>query len=261
MYRICVTFLLLAVAITTGKEDGRHKVRKCCPSSNQVYSFGNSKCITGSDVGTPSSPTIYNSSDGQSLTIEAIYDFQTLDGMVQCGAGLIARNLRHFTVSDDGSLITDGANKRIPADQFCVERAEQGENPSAKEYIARFCIPDPCLSQKCIKKCCPEGYAIDEQNRKCNPHDDKFSVELHYENGTLSHNEIAVRSGAFPNCEMFVLDPFSFPNDLFHILPSGELYIPANTRGKRKMNDYCIDNFFDKEQVVISHSAYNSSTC
>ena len=45
---------------------------------------------------------------------------------------------------------------------FAINRVEE-ENDSkstAGNFVARYCVPDPCTTSGCIRKCCPSDMAL-----------------------------------------------------------------------------------------------------
>ena len=244
-------FLIAIIVIKVKATDLQVHVARCC-QNEKIYSFGNSKCIVGLPMGTTWPPPIYNSSSGELIDREH-HKFQDLNGTVNCkGNEFVVNNAHNFKLFDDGTL--EANNELYSAGQFCVERAAKNEPPSGSDFIARFCIPDPCLSKQCVRKCCPQGYSMSEGERKCIAHATNLKPDVRSENGIPLKTDLIVRAGVKPNCSPSkpqLLDPTVYPNDRFFLLPSGELFIPAHPRGKRKINEYCIDNFFNSSQVVF----------
>ena len=57
---------------------------------------------------------------------------------------------------DNGTLWIDGV-KQLKSNEFCINRVEE-ENYSkstAGNFVAHYCVPDPCTTSGCIRKCYP----------------------------------------------------------------------------------------------------------
>ena len=240
--------LVLVAAVGRANVD-QIDVAKCC-DSGEVYSFVGGRCVEGEAVGASWPPPIYATS-GVDLVNVSQSGFQDFVGTVECGNGTIASSSRNFKLFDNNTLETESGD-RHSARQFCVERALADEDPAAKDFIARFCVPDPCETQECIRKCCPLGYVMDAKLNACRVSESFFSVVLHNETGSPVDGEPVMRAGIMPTCDFFdLIDPEKNPEDIFYVLPSGQLYIPKYDEKDRVIDNYCTDNFLDGDQLVL----------
>ena len=253
MDRPYTSLLVLVLVAAVGRAAVQKiNVPKCCPSG-EVYSFGDGRCVAGAAVGTSWPPPIYKTS-GVGMVNVALRGFRDLVGLVSCGNGTIASSSRNFKLFADDTLETESGD-RLSAGQFCVERALADEDPAATEFIARFCVPDPCETQECVRKCCPPGYAMEQSSEgRCRMSESAFSVRLHNETGfPIDSDKLIIRAGILPDCPYGInlLDDVANPTDRFFVLPSGQFFVPDYPEGDQLANDYCIDNFFFGDQMVL----------
>jgi hypothetical protein len=76
------------------------------------------------------------------------------DGLADCPDGFVSHSTKDFQL-DNGTLWIGG--KQLKSNEFCINRVEE-ENDStstAGNFVARYCVPDPCTTSGCIRKCCP----------------------------------------------------------------------------------------------------------
>ena len=158
--------------------------------------------------------------------------------------------------SGGSECVNGSATSTLPTQIHQGERVVNDGDALVTDFTALPCTSDPCSSRGCIRKCCPEGYAMNENTRECSLFDGQFNVDLQDENGAPVENlTLAFRAGAMPACapeQLFDLDPAARPEDRFSVLPSGHLYKADFPKEQRKNSEYCVDNFIHDEKVVRS---------
>ena len=185
---------------------------------------------------------LYVYSHRNNQTVEPNADQIELNyNLTQCPDGYIAKIEQDFRLFEDGSLAS--ASGTFNFKDFCVNRVLPSEGGT--ELVARFCVPDPCRNFSCIRKCCPAGMVVNDQDMACQFHPQQFEVL------NTSPGDIFVLDGAgAPICPFGI---FPYRADEFHVLPSGHLRIVSSN--ETIVRDYCIDTFlFGTVTVRRSHS-------
>ena len=257
-----LTFLIVCVvscndateAQTSGKKDATEQqqskisVTKCC---RDQYIILNDSCKDWGDeilIGVWP-PTVYSHRDNRAIAAD-VKDLQLTYALPQCPDGYVAKVITDFRFYDDGSLTSP--SWKLKAGKFCMDQMKpSGSEP---QFVARFCIVDPCNATDCIRKCCPHEMAVNIRDKTCQFYSKEFQPVFRNENGSLV--DVADRKIGYKIGEPFCADgvivylrPDLFKEDAFHLLPSGLL----QHTNKSILDNYCIDNFiFDLNIMVRS---------
>ena len=177
-------------------------------------------------------------------------DFHFNYDLIQCPDGYVVKHTLDFKLYNDGSLVTNWGN--FPSGTFCLDQFLTKSDP---EYVARFCVPDPCRNGYCMRKCCPLGMVINFSTGECEIHPKEFDFAIQNEDGSVVNTtDISIVDGAtLPVCKngINVLQPDIYgEKDEFYILPSGQLKIPAYEHDESIIDDFCIENFSDGNITV-----------
>jgi len=250
------TFLVVYLALcndvvtaqTSGKKDATEQqqskisVTKCC---RDHYTILHDLCEDPSDEILTGAwqPTVYSHRDNRTIAAD-VKDFQLTYALPQCPDGYVAKVITDFRLYDDGSLTSP--SWKLKAGKFCMDQMKpSGSEP---QFVARFCMIDPCNATDCIRKCCPHGMAVDDINKVCQFYSKEFRPDIRNENGSVVDGcgTMVLDGAGVPVCanEMFSLRPALYPEDEFYILPSGELYVVSYTSDNR-IHKNCIDTFMD----------------
>ena len=256
--RTALLVLVLAAAVGTSAVE-LISVARCCQLDDQVYSFGDARCVDGDAVGGSAWPPPIYQTAGELSDVAAGQGFRDSIAMVECRNGTVASSSRHFKLFVDGTLRLEkqDGGRVLEAGQFCVERSLADKDPAATNFIARFCVPDPCEAQTCVRKCCPEGYALDLglNTLRCTFHevefDFNFSNETGHEESTKPSYAISSSMLECPDTGINLIHPSMVSGDKFHILYNGSLYIPDYPKENQYEQNYCIDEHIEP---------YNSSS-
>lgn len=222
---------------------GNVSLTKCCPRG-QHYAVGLDSCKVAviEDVWTyieERNATVVDSEDSVQKT-----------GLSQCAVGFVGQSSTQFRFLDDGTLGTvDGTV--LQSGNFCLDQVMKREG--SPEFVARFCARDPCDGTECVRKCCPNGMAINTNTRLCQLYPDRLNISVQSEDGMVVESQInVIRDGAAPKCPTGInpLNPSQWPQDKFYILPTGELYVPANEKEHRTLREYCIETSFGQNVTV-----------
>jgi hypothetical protein len=245
---------------------------KCC-DIGQFYNAGFDRCLEWESylaevhllaTSFQDVPPFYNDNDGRVVHPVAPSAFLlSLANFTFCPTGQIARSSPDFQLFKNGSMKTV-EGKALKFGEFCVDRIINREgantNLTAGLFVARFCIPDPCVVNNrtgCVRKCCPNGMALNGDERICQVNSAPFEIPFHDESGAAlnaSHfgtsSSPIVSDGVFVDCQngAYSLRPSVESDDEFYILPNGRIHTPA--LGEYH-DDYCIDNFIVSEDGVV----------
>ena len=83
------------------------------------------------------------------------------DGLADCPedyTSVTAPKISSWTTERYGLMVANNWNQM----NFSINRVEE-ENDSkstAGNFVARYCVPDPCTTSGCIRKCCPSDMAL-----------------------------------------------------------------------------------------------------
>jgi len=242
---VCVV-ALLHNPVAAADKNVKIPAVKCCPG---YYNILTDQCQESEEEGHPVAesawpPAVRSVHENRTLT-RGIEDFQLNYTLRACAEGYVARVAVDFIFRDDGSLMTSSGP--FQPGQFCLDQVmPYGEEA---QFLARFCLADPCAERHCIRKCCPLGMAINGNERICQFYSKDFVVVVQHENGSVVDvgDMLILDGGTAPRChnEISVLRPDIYGDgDQFFILPNGQLKVPLYTYEESVIKDYCIDSFF-----------------
>lgn len=227
---------------------------KCCVSDSEFYSLGFDSCSTNEDTPSMWPPPVYSIKTNQSA-ISSSVRFSLSYNMSTCMPGYDSKSARNFRLYTDGTVQVGDA--RLKPGEFCLNQIASGEPPTDdSEFAIRYCIPDPCNQTNCVHKCCPMGMALNITTQLCQSYNEPFDLVFHNVSGQVispDPRSYIIRDGDAPQCPygMFPLMPEMNPEDMFYILPDGQLYLPSYPENDRYSKDYCIDDFFSEEGHII----------
>ncbi|XP_071520712.1 G-protein coupled receptor Mth2-like isoform X2 [Panulirus ornatus] len=92
-----------------------------------------------------------------------------------------------------------------------------------------------------VPVCCGVDQVFNMGKMGCEPADEKPIITFQYEDGRPVEYQFAytVRAG-FPNCTFYSLQPEVEPNDKFHLLPDGQLQVPAMDGRRHSTDQFCL---------------------
>ena len=178
------------------------------------------------------------------------------DGLADCPDGYVSHSTQDFQL-DNGTLWIDGG-KQLKSNEFCINRVEEENySTSSGNFVARYCVPDPCTTSGCIRKCCPSDMALVTKYYHlspiaiCEPHPEKFNLSLlrNPQNKSIDERAFFTSGGLGMKCgdgvEPYDVSSFAIDRD-GHIL----FYSVIDDPKGRKSDKYCVDNFVDNETNV-----------
>ncbi|KAI9557713.1 hypothetical protein GHT06_017542 [Daphnia sinensis] len=227
---------------------------KCCVSDSEFYSLGFDSCNNNEDTPSMWPPPVYSIKTNQSAIASSVR-FSLTYNMSTCMPGYDSKSVRNFRLYTDGTVQVGEA--RLGPGQFCLNQIASGEPPTDdSEFAIRYCIPDPCNQTNCVHKCCPMGMALNITTQLCQSYSEPFDLVFHNVSGQVispDPGSYIIRDGDAPQCPygMFPLMPEMNPEDMFYILPDGQLYLPSYPENDRYSKDYCIDDFFTEEGHIV----------
>ena len=232
----------------------------CCFES-QYYAVGFDRCVEWDKIPNSEFPPIYDNSVNKNRTLSGIDFVLRTDNLTSsCPSGHVVKSSTEFRIFKSGALKTPDGIER-PTEEFCVNRVPSGGDNGNALFAVRYCIPDPCVDAKCVRKCCPIGMTLNETAKICQPSPVPFVVSFHDESGTPtdSRPSAIVHDGSFPNCRngMYFLRPaLNNTDDEFYILPDGKLHMPDAIINST-MDEYCVENIINSLGSVRRKSYKN----
>jgi G protein-coupled receptor Mth (Methuselah protein) len=179
------------------------------------------------------------------------------DGLADCPDGFVSHSTKDFQL-DNGTLWIGG--KQLKSNEFCINRVEE-ENYSrstAGNFVARYCVPDPCTTSGCIHKCCPSDMALVTKYYHdlspiliCEPYPKSLNLSLlrNPQNKSIDERAFFISGGLGIKWGDFVVKPYDVSR--FSIDSDGQiLYYSKDHPKGRKSDKYCIENFVDNETNV-----------
>jgi hypothetical protein len=177
--------------------------------------------------------------------------------LADCPDGYVSHSTKDFQL-DNGTLWVGG--HQLKSNEFCINRVEEENySTSSGNFVARYCVPDPCTTSGCIRKCCPSDMALVTKYYHdlspiaiCEPYPEKFNLSLlrNPQNKSIDERAFFTSGGLGMKCGDGVDAPYdvsSFAMDRDgHIL----FYSVIDDSKGRKSNKYCVDNFVDNETIV-----------
>ena len=245
---LVVGYLLIDCLLVTANRNNI-TFTKCCPDK-MLYTIGFDGCHPGGEENFSSWPPVFDRLNNQ--IIAEHFTPTITESLDNCTEGEVAVSSTQFRFFSDGSLRLDDG-KRFESGEFCLNQI-----PAPAVFTARFCIRDPCneTTGGCLRKCCPNGMAVNNTDRLCHPTSLPFQVDFKDENGQsveLSPSAYIVTDGVAPKCKTDGYNPLSEKyGDVFYVLPSGQIYIPIYPKENRATSEYCIDYFADDEEPPVT---------
>ncbi|KAK4872552.1 hypothetical protein RN001_014581 [Aquatica leii] len=135
----------------------------------------------------------------------------------------------------NGHRLSDG---KIEHEGVVYSEANQIE----LEGYAYGCV---CNIWSCVRKCCPEGFAV--INGTCQKNDAVFILNVYNYTEQINATDL-IRVVYNRNCDKklkFVLSPLTEEVDAFYVQQNGFLYLPLFTEGRTVYypEEYCLDTF------------------
>ena len=186
------------------------------------------------------------------------------DGLADCPDGYVSHSTQDFQL-DNGTLWIDGG-KQLKSNEFCINRVEEENySTSSGNFVARYCVPDPCTSTRCIRKCCPSDMALVTKYYHdlspiaiCEPYPEKLNLSLlrKPQNKSIDERAFFTSGGLGMKCGDLGVDaPYEVSR--FSIDSDGQILFFSEDHPKgRKTEKYCIDNFVDNETIVSDSNMY-----
>jgi hypothetical protein len=198
-------------------------------------------------------PPVQSTTNNLTVKVSA-KDFQVKVDLIQCPSGYYSQISPDFTLFDDGTVKIAKITSKFSPEQACIAKVRP-----ETDFVALFCVPDPCTTSSCLRKCCPRGtrWILKEEENICERTDIEFSVDYRNENGQkvpLPEN-MNIRYGFVP-CDR---DKIDFPGN-FYILPNGKVNVPMFPAGYQVVDDYCVDDFIKNDSYITTVSSFFDST-
>lgn len=252
---LIIVFLAIEFnCIPTESKVSQVPITQCC-ADGEFYHPRSDSCYlpdNETDIIPSPSPLLLNNF-GLNETIEAHQLIANIE-LSTCIKGYTSNITKEFQISPDGSVQMNN-QINLQFDNFCLNKMIE-ETSLEQEYVIRYCVPDPCYRDTCIRKCCLSGMLYNSTSRRCQMTNDSFELVFADQSGTVVHQDngsYIIRDGYEPRCwlNMHPLMPDVDPFDSFYILPNGTLYTVATLEELRIHEDYCIEDFITEEDDII----------
>jgi hypothetical protein len=213
----------------------------CC-EFNEYYSINDLRCERWS-TGSMGLPPVQSTTNNVTVEVSE-RDFQVTVDLIQCPNGYHSQLSHCFTLFDDGTVKIDYFTSKSRPGEVCIAKLAP-----ETDFVALFCVPDPCTTSTCLRKCCPRGFLWNSQWGYCKRSDMEFSVDYRNENGQRAPlpRNMPIKPGFTP-CDRDKIETISEGD--FYILPNGALYVPALPVGHRVFDEYCVDDYYISNQTV-----------
>jgi len=189
---------------------------------------------------------VYSKTNNLTVRVSA-NEFQVTVDLIQCPNGYYSQISPDFTLFDDGTVKIAKITSKFSPEQACIAKVRP-----ETDFVALFCVPDPCTASSCLRKSCPKGHRWNVQWVACERTDIEFSVDYRNETGQKAPlpRNMPIRSGFVP-CEHDRIE--NILEGDFYIQPNGAMYVPAFPEGHRVFDDYCVDDFnIDGDNEIVS---------
>ena len=168
-----------AIVIVSGSinQSFTFQLKKCCPNGT-VYRHHLDICKSAPE-GLMASSLLTISSPEETINIEL-----HSEGLEKCPSGFVGKvSFEEFLIFSNGSVLAE--EKVLNENEYCIDY--NYENGSIKSVFLRFCSPDPCWSEPCIKKCCPFSMMLDRDTQECKLSKESIDIleAVTDENGSL----------------------------------------------------------------------------
>ena len=260
LWILCATFVISELFA----ESDSIPLTKCC-KRNATYDILLDYCAESEDDPFEKDkqfPQIFSLKGNKIVAIKVPSEiFHVNYDLTLCPKGSIAKKSFEFQFINDGSLMVE-KNKVADPGTFCVDQAVFYSNGSLN-WMAYYCIPDPCLVQPCIHKCCPNGMSISGPSEAmlCHSSAVDFYTKLRNEKKIfIDHSVNLISDGrSIPICDIAVgmREPEVNSHDVFQMKSDGRIFVPdLKNGGEHLMNEsYCMDynttNEGNNESVIL----------
>jgi len=193
------------------------------------------------------SPSVYSHQDNGTVASDEIDFFQSDYNLTDCPDGYITQVAMDFRFYDDGRLTT--ASDNYPSDRFCLDRVTERSGEGDPQFLARFCVLDPCRNRVCIRKCCPHGMSVHTDHRTCQFDASAFAAVLH-----APVDAFILNGAKMPDCSFGInlLSPDLDSEDTFYVTASGDLFVASYSPNYSvNTTSYCMDTFLDGNITAI----------
>jgi hypothetical protein len=228
-------------------KEAKIPVTMCCES--QINIWGN--CLEKTiDPPSVSWSPVHSSTNYLTINVST-QDFQVTTDLIQCPNGSISLTSTEFTLFDDGTVKIPNITFNFSPGEVCIANSF-----NSTDFVARFCVPDPCTASICVRKCCPKGFLMKIKNLpnwSCERTDREFSVYYLNETGqkVLLPNTMPIRYDTIS-----AWGGKSYPQlteeSKFNVLHNGTVYVPAYPIGHQVFDHYCVDDFEIDDKIVSS---------
>lgn len=261
---------MLQIDASDYKDAGNYRktpLTQCC-QDDELYRPGLDRCLSRVNhfEQKTNDSLLYAVEDNNTFLVGAS-EFHLSYNLAACRTGYVATTTTEFQIFANGSLRVE--NTLFPPYQYCTNEVPSSDS-STIEFIARYCIPDPCAQDDihCLRKCCPQGQAIDVPTQSCQPHPTSFNVSqmLKSNGGPIDVEDeefLTLQFGLGFQCyndDIIQVDDFGISSK--GLLTSHDyVYFAARQRSHDHPTDqYCIDNFVN-HNASVSHRTFNNLSC
>lgn len=230
---------------------------KCC-RDGEFYRPGLDRCLYRThdpDDVVSGIPVLYAVEEEETFLV-GVEEFHLSHKLAACRIGKMATSTMEFQVFVDGSLKVRDALVLTPG-QFCVNEIPSTD-PNNPEFVARYCVADPCMEDKtkCLRKCCPQGLAVDSATHSCRAHQTPFNVSqlTRKHGGPVSDDgkdSLTVHAGFGFKChneDIVLVDNFLINSD--GLMQPNRHFYHFDQSADRPTDKYCIDNFVEGNDTV-----------
>lgn len=230
---------------------------KCC-KDGEFYRPGLDRCLYRThnpEEAISGIPVLYAVEEDETFLV-GVEEFHLSHKLAACRIGRMATSTMEFQVFVDGSVKVPDALVLSPG-QFCVNEIPSTD-PINPEFVARYCVADPCMEDKtkCLRKCCPQGLAIDSATHSCRAHPAPFNVsQLTKKHGgpinVDAKDSLTVHAGFGFKChneDIVLVDNFLINSD--GLMQPNRHFYHFDQFGDRPTDKYCIDNFIEGNVTV-----------
>nr|CAH0102965.1 unnamed protein product [Daphnia galeata] len=231
---------------------------KCC-KDGEFYRPGLDRCLYRThnpEEAISGIPVLYAVEEDETFLV-GVEEFHLSHKLAACRIGRMATSTMEFQVFVDGSVKVPDALVLSPG-QFCVNEIPSTD-PINPEFVARYCVADPCMEDKtkCLRKCCPQGLAIDSATHSCRAHPAPFNVsQLTKKHGgpinVDAKDSLTVHAGFGFKChneDIVLVDNFLINSD--GLMQPNRHFYHFDQFGDRPTDKYCIDNFIEGNVTKI----------
>lgn len=254
---IAAVFLCVANKFTRGqrvadpKYQWKVNLTKCC-EEEPFYSLGFDSCKAG-EIPVVWPPPVYLVKVNRTVDARLV-EFSLFTELSTCPEGYTSQSATDFHLHVDGT-VTLANGKQLDSNEFCLNQIMEEPTTREADFAVRYCVPDPCNETNCVRKCCPNGMALNETSKLCQTTKEPFKLAFHNESGhemTPTAGSYILRDGSVPLCPfgMYSLDPQANKEEIFYVLPDGQIYVTGYPESERASKEYCIEDFILQSGIV-----------